>query len=52
MTETIFENEDEREEALAAGLAGDRDEDGAPDRPGEFSPGKRPRGPRDAGGNR
>jgi len=36
---------------VAAGLSEDEDEDGAPDR-GKFIPAKRPRGPKDAGGNR
>lgn len=41
-----------RIDTLAAGLAEDADEDGEPDRPGQFNPKARPRGPKDAGGNR
>ncbi|MEW9834322.1 ribosome maturation factor RimM [Mesorhizobium marinum] len=41
-----------RVDTLAAGLAEDADEDGRPDRPGDFNARARPRGPRDAGGNR
>ena len=46
-----------RVDTLAAGLVEDEDEDGEPDRgplgkPGKFSPKSRPRGPKDAGGNR
>ena len=37
---------------IAAGLAEDADEDGQPDRPGRFNRNDRPRGPKDAGGNR
>lgn len=40
-----------RVDTVAAGLAADEDEDGQPDR-GKFIPAKRPRGPKDAGGNR
>lgn len=40
-----------RIDTVAAGLAADEDEDGAPDG-GKFIPAKRPRGPKDAGGNR
>ena len=40
-------------DTIAAGLAEDADEDGVPDnRQGRFDPGRRPRGPKDAGGNR
>lgn len=41
-------------DTVAAGLAPDRDGDGEPDRPGEggFDTRRRPRGPKDAGGNR
>ncbi|MDQ2634487.1 MAG: ribosome maturation factor RimM [Pseudomonadota bacterium] len=41
-----------RVDTVAAGLAEDADEDGQPDRPGRFDRNDRPRGPRDAGGNR
>ena len=45
-----------RVDTIAAGLAGDEDSDGEPDdtagRSGGFDPKQRPRGPRDAGGNR
>jgi 16S rRNA processing protein RimM len=45
-----------RIDTIAAGLAGDEDGDGEPDqavaKPGGFDPKQRPRGPRDAGGNR
>ena len=45
-----------RIDTIAAGQAGDEDGDGEPDdaasRPGGFDPKQRPRGPRDAGGNR
>jgi 16S rRNA processing protein RimM len=44
-----------RIDTIAAGLGGDEDEDGEADRPaapGGFEPKRRPRGPRDAGGNR
>ena len=45
-----------RIDTIAAGLAGDEDGDGEPDeaagRAGGFDPKQRPRGPRDAGGNR
>ena len=39
-------------DTVAAGLAEDADEDGLPDRPGRFDRNDRPRGPKDAGGNR
>ena len=39
-------------DTLAAGLVEDADEDGQPDEPGRFNPKCRPRGPKDAGGNR
>ena len=39
-------------DTVAAGLAEDADEDGLPDRPGRFDRSDRPRGPKDAGGNR
>jgi 16S rRNA processing protein RimM len=44
-----------RIDTVAAGLAPDEDGDGEADRrsaPGEFDPKRRPRGPREAGGNR
>jgi len=46
-----------RVDMIAAGLVDDVDEDGEPDRgllgrPGKFRPKLRPRGPKDAGGNR
>lgn len=41
-----------RIDTVAAGLVEDADEDGRPDEPGRFDPNSRPRGPRDAGGNR
>lgn len=41
-----------RIDTLAAGLAEDADEDGKPDEPGRFNPKARPRGPKEAGGNR
>lgn len=41
-----------RVNTVAAGLVEDADEDGEPDRPGQFNPKARPRGPKDAGGNR
>jgi len=46
-----------RIDAIAAGLVDDEDGDGEPDdgprgQPGKFSPKSRPRGPKDAGGNR
>lgn len=41
-----------RIDSLAAGLAEDADEDGKPDEPGRFNPKARPRGPKEAGGNR
>ena len=41
-----------RIDTIAAGLAEDADEDGQPDRPGRFNRNDRPRGPKDAGGNR
>lgn len=41
-----------RIDTLAAGLAKDADEDGKPDGPGRFDPNSRPRGPKEAGGNR
>jgi 16S rRNA processing protein RimM len=45
-----------RIDTVAAGLAGDEDGDGEADQavgePSEFDPKQRPRGPRDAGGNR
>jgi len=39
-------------DTVAAGLAEDADEDGLPDRTGRFDRSDRPRGPKDAGGNR
>jgi 16S rRNA processing protein RimM len=41
-----------RIDTIAAGLAEDADDDGQPDEPGRFDPKARPRGPKDAGGNR
>ncbi|MEP9387537.1 ribosome maturation factor RimM [Mesorhizobium sp. KR9-304] len=41
-----------RVDTIAAGLAEDADEDGRPDEPGHFDPKSRPRGPKNAGGNR
>lgn len=41
-----------RVDTIAAGLADDADEHGAPDKPGRFDARDRPRGPKDAGGNR
>jgi 16S rRNA processing protein RimM len=41
-----------RVDTVAAGLIEDVDEDGRPDEPGRFDPKARPRGPKDAGGNR
>lgn len=41
-----------RIDKISAGLAEDADEDGQPDGPGRFNPKSRPRGPKDAGGNR
>jgi 16S rRNA processing protein RimM len=41
-----------RIDTIAAGLAEDADEDGVPDDPRRFDARDRPRGPRDAGGNR
>jgi len=41
-----------RVDTVAAGLVEDADEDGQPDKPGQFNPKARPRGPKDAGGNR
>ncbi len=41
-----------RVDVLAAGLVEDADEDGRPDEPGRFNPKARPRGPKEAGGNR
>ncbi len=41
-----------RIDPIAAGLVEDADEDGRPDEPGRFNPKARPRGPKDAGGNR
>jgi 16S rRNA processing protein RimM len=41
-----------RIDTIAAGLAEDADEDGAPDDPRRFDARDRPRGPKDAGGNR
>ena len=41
-----------RIDTIAAGLAEDADEDGEPDQPGRFNRNDRPRGPKDAGGNR
>jgi 16S rRNA processing protein RimM len=41
-----------RIDTIAAGLAEDVDEDGRPDEPGRFDPKARPRGPKDAGGDR
>jgi len=41
-----------RVDPVAAGLVEDADGDGAPDEPGRFNPSTRPRGPREAGGNR
>ena len=41
-----------RIDTISAGLAEDADEDGQPDDPGRFNRNSRPRGPKDAGGNR
>jgi 16S rRNA processing protein RimM len=41
-----------RIDTVAAGLAEDADEDGRPDDPHRFNPKARPRGPKEAGGNR
>jgi 16S rRNA processing protein RimM len=41
-----------RIDTVAAGLAEDEDEDGKPDDPDRFNPKARPRGPKEAGGNR
>lgn len=41
-----------RVDQIAAGLAEDADEDGQPDDPDRFDPDTRPRGPKEAGGNR
>jgi 16S rRNA processing protein RimM len=41
-----------RIDTVAAGLAEDADEDGKPDDPDRFNSKARPRGPKDAGGNR
>jgi 16S rRNA processing protein RimM len=41
-----------RIDTVAAGLAEDEDEDGKPDDPNRFNPKARPRGPKEAGGNR
>ena len=41
-----------RVDTISAGLTEDADEDGQPDEPGRFNPKSRPRGPKDAGGNR
>ncbi len=41
-----------RVDPIAAGLVEDADEDGRPDEPGRFNRSDRPRGPKDAGGNR
>lgn len=41
-----------RVDTVAAGLVEDADEDGQPDDPNRFDPNSRPRGPKDAGGNR
>ena len=41
-----------RVDTMAAGLIEDADEDGQSDRPGHFDRNNRPRGPKDAGGNR
>jgi 16S rRNA processing protein RimM len=41
-----------RLDTIAAGLAEDTDEDGRPDEPRLIDPKARPRGPKDAGGNR
>ena len=41
-----------RIDTIAAGLAEDTDEDDQPDRSGRFNRSDRPRGPKDAGGNR
>jgi 16S rRNA processing protein RimM len=41
-----------RIDTIAAGLAEDTDEDGQPGRPSRFNRNDRPRGPKDAGGNR
>ena len=41
-----------RVDPVAAGLVEDADEDGRPDEPGRFDRDSRPRGPKDAGGNR
>lgn len=39
-------------DTIAAGLVEDADQEGGPDEPGKFNPDERPRGPKDAGGNR
>jgi 16S rRNA processing protein RimM len=41
-----------RVDPAAAGLTEDADEDGRPEEPGRFDPKSRPRGPKEAGGNR
>jgi len=41
-----------RIDTIAAGLAEDTDDDGQPEESGRFDPKARPRGPKDAGGNR
>lgn len=41
-----------RIDTVAAGLAADEDEDGKPEDPDRFNPKARPRGPKEAGGNR
>jgi len=41
-----------RIDTVAAGLAEDADEDGRPDDPNRFNPKARPRGRKEAGGNR
>lgn len=41
-----------RVDPVAAGLVDNADEDGQPDLPGRFDPKSRPRGPKEAGGNR
>lgn len=41
-----------RIDTIAAGLAEDADEDGVPDDPNDLNPKSRPRGPKEAGGNR
>ena len=41
-----------RVDMIAAGLIEDADEDGQPDRSGRSGRNDRPRGPKDAGGNR